>query len=418
MTVELKKLDNGIKIATDSFSNVETVAVGIWVNVGARNEPAEINGISHLLEHMAFKGTTTRSAQQIADEIESVGGYLNAATSRETTAYYARVLKEDLGTAVDILSDILQNSTFATEELEKEREVVIQEIYQTNDTPDDVIYDHFQNASYADQAMGRAILGTKEIVSSVTREQLHDYLHNNYDSKRIVVAASGNLDPKYFADLVEQKLSMPVNCDVNFQPSNYTGGFFHEERKIEQVHYLLGFQGVGMGHEDYYTQSILATILGGGMSSRLFQELREKRGLVYSTYAFRHAFSDSGLFGVYAGTSKKHVPEVIKVLQDQLSNITHNLVNESELNRVKAQFKAGLMMSLESTSSRLDQIANQTIFYGHPISTQEIMAKINAVTIEDVRQVAQNIFSSAPTQTSIGSVKLDQMQKEFQALGK
>ena len=279
MTTQLSTLANGLRVATDRIDTVDTVSLGIWVDVGTRHEQADINGVAHFLEHRAFKGTTRRSALTIAEEIEAVGGHLNAYTSRESTAYYAKVLKEDVQLALDILSDILQNSTFQPEEIERERAVILQEIGQANDTPDDIVFDHFQECAYPDQAMGRPVLGSPEIIRKIERETVIGYLRKHYGAQRMVLAAAGHVDHERLAELADNLLGgLPAERPATTEPAYYAGGDRREQRDLEQLHLVLGFPGVVLGDPDYYAASVLSTALGGGMSSRLFQEIREKRG--------------------------------------------------------------------------------------------------------------------------------------------
>lgn len=399
-------LANGLRVVTDSIPHVETVTCGLWVDVGARHEPATINGISHVLEHMAFKGTTRRSALQIAEEIEAVGGYLNAYTSREATAYHSRILKDNLPLAVDILADILQNSTFDATEFAREQSVIVQEIGQTFDTPDDIVFDYFQETCFPDQPMGRAILGTAEIVRSLTPAQVKTYMQDHYGAHQMVFAAAGKIDHQEMVDRVAEKFAhLPIDCPKEASPAVYKGGTFHQARDLEQTHVILGFEGLPFGHPDYYAVSVLSTILGGGMSSRLFQEVREKRGLVYSVYTFTSSYQDSGIFGIYAGTSPIQVPELLPVVRDKLDRFSKTL-EVSEINRAKAQLKAGLMMSLESTTARCEQLANHLLIYGRPIPPSEILNKVDAVTLDHVATMAGHLFNSPETMVTLGPEKV------------
>lgn len=398
-------LANGLRVVTDSIPHVETVTCGLWVDVGARHEPAHINGISHVLEHMAFKGTTRRSALQIAEEIEAVGGYLNAYTSREVTAYHSRILKDNVRLAVDILADILQNSTFDANEFAREQSVIIQEIGQTFDTPDDIVFDYFQDACYPDQPMGRAILGTTEIVRSLSPAQVKTYMQDHYGAHQMVFAAAGKLDHQEIVDLVAEKfMHLAVNRPKEAIPATYKGGTFHQTRDLEQTHLVLGYEGLPFGHSDHYAVSIFSTILGGGMSSRLFQEVREKRGLVYSIYTFASSYKDSGIFGIYAGTGPKQINELLPVVEEELHHFPKT-IESAEMDRAKAQLKAGLMMSLESTTSRCEQLANHLLIYDRPIPPQEILQKVDAVTIDQVRSLAQRLLTGVQTRATLGPEK-------------
>lgn len=400
--IRVSRLANGLTVVTDPMDTVETATLGVWVNAGARHEAAEINGVSHMLEHMAFKGTTRRSAQAIAEEIEAVGGHLNAYTARDHTAYYAKVLKEDVPLALDIVADILQNPALDPDELAREQAVVVQEIAQAIDTPDDIIFDHFQATAYPGQATGRPVLGTAELVRGFTRKTLAGFMAQHYGAPRMVLAAAGRIAHDRLVELAERQFSgLPETGEVAEEPTLYEGGDYREERDNEQLHFLLGFDGVANEDPDFYGASVLSTLLGGGMSSRLFQEVRERRGLAYSVYSFTASLNDSGLFGVYAGTGEEEAAEVVPVICDEVMKVTEG-VTEEEVRRARAQLKAGILMSLESTSSRCEQLARQMLAYGRPIPVSEIVAKIEAVEGADVVRVARRLFAGVPTVATLG----------------
>ena len=402
MSAQVSRLANGLRVATDRIDTVDTVSLGIWVDVGTRHEPAAINGAAHFLEHMAFKGTERRSAREIAEEIEAVGGHLNAYTSRESTAYYAKVLKEDVPLALDILADILQNSTFDPEELERERTVILQEIGQANDTPDDIIFDYFQECAYPDQAMGRPVLGRPEIIRGLARDSVVAYLRDHYGARRMVLAAAGSIEHTQLVDLAEKLLSdLPAERSVSTEPARYTGGDRREDRDLEQLHLVLGFPGVMLGDPDYYAASVLSTAFGGGMSSRLFQEIREKRGLVYAIHSFVHGYRDGGLFGIYAGTGEDEAAELVPALCEEAMKLQDGLT-PVELNRAKAQMKAGLLMSLESTSARCEQLAQHLLIYGTPFDPPEIVRRIEAVDDTAIRGIVARWRSAPPTVAALG----------------
>ena len=402
MTTQVSTLANGLRVATDSIETVESVSLGIWIDVGTRHEPPELNGVAHFLEHMAFKGTERRSARAIAEEIEAVGGHVNAYTSRESTAYYAKVLKEDVPLALDILGDILQHSTFDPEELDRERTVILQEIGQANDTPDDIIFDYFQERAYPDQAMGRPVLGRPEIIRDLGREAVISYLRDHYGARRMVVAAAGNLEHERLFELAAKLLSdFPADRSVGTEPAEYTGGDRREDRDLEQLHLVLGFPGVALGDPDFYAASVLSTAFGGGMSSRLFQEIREKRGLVYAIHSFVHGYRDGGLFGIYAGTGEEEAAELAPALCEEATRLADGLT-EIELNRAKTQMKAGLLMSLESTSVRCEQLAQHLLIYGTPFDPPEVVRRIEAVDGAAIRRVVDRWRSAPPTLTALG----------------
>jgi predicted Zn-dependent peptidase len=405
MTVRITTLDNGLRVVTNHMASVQSVSLGAWIEIGARHETPELNGISHMLEHMAFKGTTTRNALQLAEEIENVGGHINAYTSRENTAYYAKVLKEDVALAVDVIADILQNSIIDADELERERSVILQEIYQANDTPDDIVFDHFQLTAYPDQAMGRPVLGEADIVKSLSRETVLSYMQGNYATSRMVFSAAGNLDHDSLVALLEQKFtSLPRDTKIQADPTCYQGGSFVENRpNLEQVHLVAGFDAVQYDDPDFYSLSVMSTLFGGGMSSRLFQEIREKRGLVYSIYSFISAYDDGGMLGLYAGTGRDQIKELVPVLSDEIIKVC-DTVSEDEVLRARAQLKSSILMSLESTSTRCEQLARQLTVFNRIIPAEEVVEKIDAIDVDAVCNVARRVFNSAPTLTALGPI--------------
>ena len=406
MNVRETTLPNGLRVATDAMAGVETTSVGIWVDVGARNETPELNGVSHMLEHMAFKGTGRRTARGIAEEIEAVGGHLNAFTSREQTAYVARVVADDVPLAVDILADILQHSAFEEQELERERAVVIQEIGQTRDTPDDLVFDRLQEVAFPDQPLGRSILGTVEHVAGFDRRTLRSYMGAHYRASGMVAAASGKVDHGAFADLVERGFGeLPGGGGGAFEAGRFRGGDWRERRDLEQVHLTLGFPGVPFDDDDFHAAQVLATVLGGGMSSRLFQEVREVRGLAYSIFSFSSSYMDCGLFGIYAGTGPDEIEELVAVVCGQLGDVAAG-IDEEELARARTQHKAGLKMALESSAARCEQVGRQILVYGRPIPVPELVAKIDAVEAAAVTRVAERIMKgAAPAVAAIGPVE-------------
>jgi predicted Zn-dependent peptidase len=399
--------------------SVETVSIGVWAHAGARHERAEVNGIAHMLEHMAFKGTRRRSARAIAEEIEAVGGHLNAYTSREFTAYYATVLKGDESLALDILSDILQHSVFDERELDRERAVILQEIGQANDTPDDIIFDLFQETAFPDQPVGRPILGTAELVRDMPREALTNYMGEHYTAGRMVVAAAGNLDHDRLVGAVEESFAgVATHGAADQVPARYVGGEARENRQLEQVHLTLGFEGVAFSDPDYFTLSVMSTILGGGMSSRLFQEVREERGLVYSIYTFSSSYLDGGLFGVYAGTGEDEAETVVPVICDVLGGLAGDL-GDDELKRAKAQIKAGILMSLESTASRCEQLARQILVFGRPLPPDEVSLRIEAVGRDEIDDVARRILKRTPTFAALGPIaRVQSLDQIVERLGR
>ncbi len=403
MSVETTRLANGLLVATEAMPHIESAAIGVWVGAGSRSEREGEHGISHLLEHMAFKGTKRRTARQIAEEIEAVGGELNAATSVENTYYYARVLGDDVALAADILGDILLESEFDPEELKREQHVIVQEIGAADDTPDDKVFDLFQGAAWPDQSIGKPILGTVETVRGFGAPALRAYLGSHYRAPQMVLSAAGALDHATVVALAEEKLGgLPTSGGPDDPPARYFGGERREERDLQETQIVLGFEGRRYGSDDYYAAQLLASVLGGGMSSRLFQEIRESRGLCYSIYAFHWGFTDTGLMGVHVATGEGDVPELVDVLTAELAKAAA-AITDAEVDRSRAQMRAGLLMSRESAASRASQMARQILVYGRPLTMQEILSRIDAVATADVRRVAEELIrGTPPTLAAIG----------------
>lgn len=406
MVNEIAVLENGLRVCVDEMKDVETVSVGVFVNTGSRNEELEINGISHFLEHMAFKGTKKRSARQIAEEFEGIGGRINAYTSKEKTVYYAKVLKKHAEFAVEFLSDILQNSTFDEVELEKERGVILQEIAMTNDTPDDIVFDYFQEAAYPNQALGRSILGPVKNIKKFNSNHFKNYIQKQYNYSNIAICAAGAIkqsdlvkwSKKYFNNLGDKKIKNP-------EKPKYQGGEIKKDKKLEQVNLVLGFKGISYLDDDYYKAQILAMILGGGMSSRLFQEVRENLGLAYSIYAFNYMNKDSGLFAIYGATNPEKVSQLIDATKIEIDKICKN-ISDCEMQRVKSQFEAGLLMAKESTSSRMQKLGSDILALNRIVTDKEVIKEISQVEKSDLKKLAKKIFNSSnKTFAAVGKVK-------------
>jgi predicted Zn-dependent peptidase len=405
MNVEITKLSNGLTVATDPMPQLESAFVGIWVDTGGRNETRPIMGISHMLEHMAFKGTERRSAREIAEEIEAVGGFLNAYTGREQTAFHARVLKPDVPLALDILADILTHPTFDPAELERERQVVLQELGQARDTPDDIVFDHLQSAAYPDQPMGFPILGLEETVSSFRRDDLKAYMATNYRAGGMTLVASGAVEHATMVRMAQDLLSgLPSGRAPDYVPARYMGGEVRDDNDLEQAHLTFAFPGVTSLGPDYHTAQVYATTLGGGVSSRLFQEVREKRGLCYSIYAFAQSSLDTGMLGVYTGTSEADAAEIAAVIAGEMALLAAN-ANEAEVARARAQMKSGMLMGLERPGSRAEMIASHLYTFGRVLSVEEMIASVEAVDATAVRRFAGQVMqSAAPTIAAVGPV--------------
>ena len=406
MSVRVSELENGMTVVTDHMPHLESAALGVWIRSGSRNELEDQHGIAHLLEHMAFKGTKSRTARQIVEEIEDVGGELNAATSVETTAYYARVLKPEVSHATDILYDILANSVIDERELAREKHVILQEIGAALDSPDDLVFDFFQDTAFNGQPIGRPILGTPETVTSFSPDDIRAYLDMHYHGPNMVFAAAGAVDH-------DQLLEQAKSTFTSFSPSppqepvsaSYSGG----EKVVDDDHMeaqmLLGFEGRAYHVRDFYASQLLSTILGGGMSSRLFQEVREKRGLCYSVSAFHWGFSDTGVFGIHAATGEEDLQELVPVVLDEVRK-TADRIDQSELDRARAQIRSGLLMSMESPVARAGQIARQILLFGRPIPNDELMERLDALSVERIRDLAGRLFfDTTPTLAALGPVK-------------
>jgi predicted Zn-dependent peptidase len=393
MSVEVTRLPSGLVVVTDAMPHLESASLGVWVGAGSRDERSDEHGISHLLEHMAFKGTTRRTARQIAGEIEAVGGDLNAATSAETTAYYARVLRADVPLALDVLSDILTDPAFDPDELWREQNVIVQEIGAAEDTPDDLVWDRLQEVAFAGQPIGRSILGTRATVRSFDRARLSAYLSRNYRGPDMVIVAAGAVEHAAVVSEVERRFASFVGPAAPLpEPARFIGGSRIERRELEQVHVALALQGLPQRDPDLYSLQVFTSILGGGMSSRLFQEVREQRGLCYAIYAFHSPYADSGMFGLYAGTDADDVAELMRVVVGEI-HAAAETISDAEVARAKAQMKAGLLMALESSSARAEQLARQIIAWGRPIPLEEIVAKVEAVTLESTRAAGRAVIA-------------------------
>ncbi|GAA0284890.1 M16 family metallopeptidase [Rhodovulum strictum] len=388
MSVDLHRLSNGFRIVTERMPGLKSASIGIWIMAGGRDERAEENGIAHFLEHMAFKGTDKRSTLQIAEAIEDVGGYINAYTGREMTAYYARVLEADVPLALDVLADILLNPLFDPAEIEVERGVILQEIGQVLDTPDDVIFDWLQEVAYPGQAIGRTLLGPAERVQGFTREDLFSFIGRHYTPERMILSAAGAVDHDEIVRLAEGLFGhLAPGTQAAHEPARFTGGERREVKKLEQAHLALAFECPGYRDPAIYTAQIFSTALGGGMSSRLFQELREKRGLCYTVFAQAGAYADTGLITLYAGTSAAQIGELAELTMAEIARSAQDMT-PAEVARARAQMKAGLLMGLESPSNRTERLARLVSIWDRVPGIEETIAHIDAVTTGDVRDFA------------------------------
>ena len=400
-------LPNGLRVIIEPLREFSSVSIGIWILTGSRDEKTSQSGISHLIEHLAFKGTSRRTAKQIALEIDSLGGSLNAFTSKEFTSFYARVLGESLSQSMDVLTDITLNSVFAAEELSKEKDVILQEISMVEDTPDDLIHDLHCQEFWADQSLGRPILGTQNSLMSVKRDHVMDFHTNRYRAGQMILTASGALEPDRF--LSEVKDSAFGDLEKGDLPAERTSaratpGICVKNRPVEQVHCCVGHEGFAADDERRYVMYLLNSVLGGGMSSRLFQKIREEYGLAYSVYSYHSAYQDTGIHTVYCGTSVDGFPKTLEIIREETHRLAEEKVLDVELETCKRQLKGNLLLGLESTGNRMNQLARNEIFSGRHITPEEIGAGIEAVTTDDIRDLASILFQKNPAITVIGPV--------------
>ena len=409
MTIKLDKLSNGFQIVTEKISGIKTVSVGVWIKAGGRHERKDETGLAHFLEHMAFKGTKNRSSIDIVNQIEDVGGYMNAYTSREITNYYMRILPEDINLAIDILNDILSNSLFEENEINLERNVILQEIGQYADTPDEIIFDWLQDISYPNQPLGRPILGYNNLINTYNRKNLIDFTKKHYIPNKMVLCAAGDVVHEEIVDYANKLFGDMRKC--NIEPAmecKFVGGSSIKKKNLEQTHFTLSFESSSLKDEDIFASQIFSIILGGGMSSRLFQEVREKRGLCYSIYSTIEALSDTGMLTIYAGTSDDKINDLSKIIVDQIKKIT-NKITSDELKRSKSQIKSGILMSMESTPSRCERLSRSLITWDKIVSLDETIKKIEKVNIEDLKKIGKKICFSE----KFSSVIYGSLQKGF-----
>tara|TARA_B110000046_G_scaffold185374_1_gene226767 strand:- start:631 stop:1887 length:1257 start_codon:yes stop_codon:yes gene_type:complete len=402
MKVNYEVLESGLTIVTDQM-DVQSTSIGVWIGSGSGKEELNECGIAHMLEHMAFKGTVDRNAEEIAREIEDVGGDINAYTSKEVTAYYLKVLHENSDLGIDILADIIKNSTLPDEEIERERGVILSEIGQSFDAPDDRVFENFTATAFSDQSIGRPILGTRATVSNFQRSDLQDFFSSHYGLKNMVVVASGNVNEKFFLESVKDKFSdIKHKVKPTHLEAKWIGGFKGEDRDLEQTQLVFGIEGLNNIDVDRYALRALAIILGGGMSSRLFQELREKRGLCYSIFSFTQMQSSSGVFGFYAGTSPKDGNQLLEASLCEWNKLKGS-ISEDEVLRAKAQMRSGFIMGQESTGSRAEYLAKNILTFGKLKSTEQVLREIDKVSVNSVEEVIARIFSvSKPVLSVIG----------------
>ncbi len=405
-TYQKTVLDNGIRVVSESFPHVRSISAGIWANVGSRDESAEQNGISHFLEHMVFKGTVKRSVRDIAQSLESLGGYLNAFTTKEQTCFYSRVLDANLPEAMDVLSDLMLNATFRKKELDKERLVVIEELRNAEDDPEDIIHDYFEKALFPSHTLGNPIIGTEENLLRFGRGDLRGHLETSYLPSRLVISAAGHVDHNQFVKLANRYFG---RLTLNQSPRKRTAGpartreaiFKEYSRPIKQAHVCIGTIGYSIRHRDRYPLAVMNALLGEGMSSRLYQSIRERYGYAYSVYSFVSLLSDTGVFGSYLGTDKKNVKSAIDLFHAELDKLKRRPVSHAELERTKAQIKGSMMLSLENMSSRMMRLGSSELYFERYQTLDSIITKVNAVTPESIQRVANDLFDPGKFSTVI-----------------
>lgn len=402
MTVKISTLSNGLRVATDTMAEAESVMVGVWISVGSRHEPKNANGVAHMTEHMLFKGTKKRSAYKISKIIEDKGGMLNAHTSREETAYYARVMPEDTERATDVIADMMLNSVFDEKELRRERQVVVQEIGRDLDTPEDHVYDLLLETAYPNHALGRPILGKANLISRMPRKQITGYVKKHYHTGNTVLIASGKIEHKHTVELAEKYFAaIPKGREVKIEKAKFKKGELRKHKDSEQLHLMIAFPAPSMHANKTHVAALLGTLLGGSSSSRLFQKVREKRGLVYNIATYALPFQDSGMFCLYAGTDPKCISKLIPIVCKEMIDVTQN-ISLSELKRAKAGLRSDFLMGQESVMRRGEMLGQQMLTYGKASRPDKILKKIESITVDETQDMAKKIFSKPPVITTLG----------------
>jgi predicted Zn-dependent peptidase len=408
-------LPGGLRVLTESVPTVRSATFGIWAHVGSRDETPDLNGATHYLEHVLFKGTGTRSALDISAAVDAVGGEMNAFTAKEFTCYYARVLDTDLPLAIDIVCDMLTDSVIDPAEVESERGVILEEIAMTEDDPGDCVHDLFAHTMFGDSPLGRPVLGTVETVGGLTRDRIARFYRTHYDPTRLVVAAAGNIDHDAVVDRVRTAFdrtgalsrtpdAVPAGPRTGSRAVSATGRVDLVERSTEQAHVVLGMPGVSRNDERRWALGVLSAALGGGMSSRLFQEIREKRGLAYSTYSYTSGYADCGLFGVYAGCRPGQVPDVLKICRDEIDGVVRDGLTDEEVRRAIGQLSGSTVLGLEDTGALMHRLGKSELCWGEQMTVDDMLARIAAVTPDDVRRVAREVLDVRPSLAVIGSL--------------
>jgi predicted Zn-dependent peptidase len=402
VTAKIHRLSNGVTVAIEPMSGVETVAAGLYINAGSRSEPDGLSGLAHMVEHMVFKGAGTRDARAIAEAIEDKGGSINAWTARDHTVFHTRMLAEDLGLGLDLVADLVRDPHFAAEELEREKDVVLSELGEARDTPDDIIFDYLSSASYAGQRLGLPVLGDEASIAAIDKAALHRWIADQYRPERLVIAAAGKVDEDALLEIAERRFGdLVAGGDTNPETATFTSGTRHDRRNFDQLHLAFAYQAPAYRDADLHAMALFTSAAGGGMSSRLFQELREERGLAYSIYSWAQPYADTGMFGVYCAAQQEKGAEAFALARDVLARTAETL-DQAELDRAKAQAKAGLLMGLEAVATRCDHLARQVQVHGRIVQASETVALIDAVSVEDARKAGQAALSGPMAVASIG----------------
>jgi predicted Zn-dependent peptidase len=409
-------LDNGIRVVTESIPHVRSVSLGLWINVGARDESKAESGISHFIEHMLFKGTKKRSAKDIAIEMDSMGGELNAFTSKEGTTYYVKVLDEHLSRAVNLLADIFHNSVFDKKEIDREKKVIVEEIKMVEDTPDDLVHELLYETVWRGNPLGQPVLGTRKTVTGITRENMLAYMGRYYLPSETVISAAGKFDMARLKDMLEKHFGKhkAPGGKADGKRTSFKPALKLKKRKLEQVHLCMAAKGLPYGHDDRFGLYALNTVLGSSMSSRLFQEIREKRGLAYSVYSYITSLRDTGLFVVYAGVSPPKAASAIRLISKEIKKLKKHGVSTDELKRVKEQLKGNMVLALENTYNRMSQLAKQEIYLGRHYTVDELLSQIEAVNKDQVARLADGIFAEGGTSlTALGHIEKYELEQEL-----
>ncbi len=417
MSIQITQLTNGLRVVTDIMPDAESVVVGAWVGVGTRHEPWAASGVAHLVEHMMFKGTKQRSYFDISAAVEKNGGSMNAHTSREETAYYARALPEDAALATDLIADMLQHSVFNPKELDRERQVIIQEIGRDLDTPEDHVFDLLHSTAYPRQTIGRSILGSAKVIAKLPRREVTSYVKQHYHAGNMVVVAAGKITHEQMVQLARKYFGkLPAGKKTKTKPAKSQSGVLRLDKETEQLHLMMAFPGPGLHTASVYAATLLGIVLGGSSSSRLFQKVREERGLVYSISANHMPFNDTGLFSIYAGTDPARVKELMPVMCRELRDVTHRITT-AELKRAKAQIRADMLMGQESVMRRAEVLGHHMLAYGKPIPIKHVLSRMEAVTTDDVQAIATKLLSKKPIVAALGPLgQLENYQKTVERL--